>query len=296
MKKIFLLSFVLASLLSCEQAVLVPENEPAAAEFYASIEAFNLTKTSMDENNSVLWSEGDQVLAFAKNTRASKYQIKEQYIGYSAGGFSLVTGPNGTSTFEPGEELDHHVLLYPYSDDVECEKNASTQSYSLNITLAEEQSYVEDSFGNGTFPMLAVSGSTKLAFKNICGGLKLQFKGVDKVKSIKLEGLDKEKLAGMATVVGYADGSNPVVTMASNAVTSITLDCGEGVQLDETNPTTFILAVPPVTFASGMKITVTDTDGYSRTLINSSENNIKRSYLLTFPVITYQQEGVFEIP
>lgn len=99
---------------------------------------------------------------------------------------------------------------------------------------------------------------------------------------------DGGKISGKSTVVGYVDGSAPTITMAANdnSYSYVIFDCGEGVQLSETTPTTFIIAVPPVEFASGMKITVTDADGISRTLTNSSANTIKRSCLTMFPEIT----------
>lgn len=284
-------------LISCEEAALVPENNYLPDEFFASTEAYNATKTALDGNNNVVWSEGDQVIAFTKSTRVSRFQIQEKYIGNTAGAFSQISGPNSTSSFVPEQDLAHNIMLYPYSGDVKCKINDNENlSYKLNVVLPEVQSYTENSFSNGAFPMVAVSESNNLSFKNVCGGLKIQLKGVDKIESIKLEGLGNEKLAGPATVVGYADGSNPTIAMGGSATTGIILDCGEGVQLDETNPTTFIISVPPVTFAAGMKITVTDTEGFSRILANSSENTIQRSSLLAFPAITYKQEGVFELP
>ena len=295
MKKTLISALIV--MVSCQTNELVPEYISADEDLYASIESVDATKTVMDENNNVLWSEGDQLVAFMKTTLGVKYQIKEQYVGTSTGGFSKINEPDNGDDLEAGQELDHNVVVYPHSYDVWCmknDKNTPAQSYKLNLILPETQIYEENSFAIGAFPMVAVSEDKKLTFKNICGGLKLQFKGVDKIKSIKLEGVGNEKISGKATVVGYVDGT-PTVTMAPAATCSVTLDCGEGVQLSETTPTTFIIAVPPVEFASGMKITVTDTDGLSRTLTNSSSNKIKRSSLLTFPVITYQQEGVFEI-
>jgi uncharacterized protein (TIGR02145 family) len=176
------------------------------------------------------------------------------------------------------------------------DNNTPTKSYQLNVVLPDTQIYAENSFANGAFPMVAISADNTLNFRNICGGLKLQFKGVDKIKSIKLESIAGEAISGKSTVIAYVDGSAPTISMASAASNSITLDCGEGVQLYETVPTTFIISLPPVTFSSGMKMTVTDTDGLSRTLTNSAANTIIRSSLLTFPVISYKQEGVFEIP
>ncbi|MEE0235599.1 MAG: leucine-rich repeat protein [Bacteroidales bacterium] len=263
------------------------------------MESIDATKTSMDEYNNVLWSENDQIVAFMKTTLGIKYQVKEQYVGTTTGGFSKVQDASSGDDQESGQEIGHNVVVYPYSDQTCCMKydnNTPAKSYKLNVVLPETQTYVENSFANGAFPMVAVSANNQHTFKNICGGLKLQFKGIDKIKSIKLEGVGEEAISGKSSVVAYADDTTPTITMASTATKSVTLDCGEGVQLNETTPTTFIIAIPPVTFASGMKITVTDTDGISKTLTNSSSNTVKRSTLLNFPVITYKQEGVLELP
>ncbi len=299
MKKILLSTTLLASLFSCIKVDIIQEPNIATNKLHASTEIFIATKTSMDENNNVLWSEGDQLAAFMKSSLISKYQVDEDCIGSTSGSFSEVIEPNSGSDQASRQELNHNIIIYPYSEDVSCVKNDSynpTQSYRLNILLPEVQKYADNSFGNGAFPMVAVSESNRLSFKNLCGGLKLQFKGIDKIKSIKLEGLSNEKLAGSATITAYTDGSKPEINMNETAVTSVLLDCAEGIQLDENVPTTFIIATPPVTFASGMKITITDTDGYSRVLANSSENTIHRSSLLTFPALTYTQAGVFELP
>lgn len=301
MKKLSISILALLMMVSCQINGLAPEYVHADDDLYASIEPVNATKTVMDENNNILWSEGDQLVAFMKTTLGMKYQIKEQFVGTSTGGFSKIDEQGNDDDLESGQEIDHNVVLYPHSTSVWCMKNDSNtpaQSYKLNVVLPETQVYEENSFGIGAFPMIAVSTDNKLTFRNICGGLKLQFKGVDKIRSIRLEGLGNEKISGKSTVVGYVNGSAPSITMADNdkSYTHVILDCGEGVQLSETTPTTFIIAVPPVEFASGMKITVTDTDGLSKTLTNSSANTIKRSCLTRFPVITYKQDGVFELP
>ena len=293
MKKSLISILAMLLMASCQMTELVPEYMPADDELYASIESLESTKTVMDENNNVLWSEEDQLVAFMGTTLGIKYQIKEQYVGTSTGGFSKIEEPGNEDDLESGQEIDHNVVLYPHSTSVWCMKNDSnnpTQSYKLNVVLPETQVYEENSFGIGSFPMIAVSTDNKLTFRNICGGLKLQFKGVAKIKSIRLEGLGGEKISGKSTVVGYVNGSAPTIAMANSdkSYTHVTLDCGEGVQLSKSTPTTFIIAVPPVEFSSGMKITVTDTDGLSKTLTNSSSNTIKRSCLIRFPVITYE--------
>ena len=301
MKKSLISILAMLLMASCQKPELVSEYMSADEDLYAYIESLDATKTVMDGNNNVLWSEDDQLIAFMGTTLGIKYQIKEQYVGTSTGGFSKIDEQGNEDDLESGQEIDHNVVLYPHSTSVWCMKNDSnnpTQSYKLNVVFPETQVYEEDSFGIGSFPMIAVSIDNKLTFRNICGGLKLQFMGVEKIKSIKLEGIGNEKISGKATVVGYVDGSAPTITMAADdkSYSHVILDCGEGVQLSETTPTTFIIAVPPVEFASGMKIIVTDADGLSRTLTNLSANTIKRSCLTRFPVITYKQESVFEIP
>ena len=296
MKKLLLSIIILVLAVSCQETEFTPVTDVEDDCLYCTMESISATKTSMDENNNVLWSEGDQLVAFMKSSLGSKYQIKDECVGSTNGGFSKVTEESSGDDLESGGEISHNVVLYPYTP-TSCMKNDNNEpanSYKVNLNLPETQTYAVGSFGNGSFPMIAVSSSNKLLFKNICGGVKLQFKGEDKIKSIKLESIGGEKISGKATVIGYADGTAPATTMADGAASSVTLDCGDGVQLSD-EPKTFIISVPPVVFESGMKITVTDTDGISRELTNESKNTVKRSSLLTFPVITYTQTGVFEL-
>ena len=293
MKKSLFVVWVAALMVAaCQIEIVEPAESGASYDVLsAQIEQDEETKTTLDESNNVLWSENDQIIAFMKSSRGHQYQIKPSFVGKTYAEFSKIS-----SAGDDEMEWEDIVAYYPYSESIECEK--SNGNYALDVVLPAEQTYEENSFGNGTFPMVAVSQDNNITFKNICGGVKLQFKGVDKIKSIRLEGLGNEKISGKATVVGYIDGSTPDITMTNSdkSYAHVTLDCGEGVQLSETTPTNFIIAVPPVEFTSGIKITVTDTDGHSRTLINSSANTIKRSWLTRFPVITYKQEDVFELP
>lgn len=297
MRNILLIISAALCLAACQEMELSPAAHRESGELHACMEAIGATKTSMDQNNNILWSADDQIIAFMKTSLGIRYQIKEQYVGSSSGGFSKVPGQNNSDDLEAGQEIDHNVVVYPYSDQVWCMKNDNAipaESYKVGIDLPEVQTYTEDSFGNGAFPMIAISSDNQLAFKNICGGVKLLFKGNDKIKSIKFEGIENEPVSGQAYVVGYADGSAPAISMGAAAYSNVTLDCGDGVQLSPDSPVTFIIAVPPTEFKCGMRITVTDTDGLCRTLTNTSANTIKRSSLLTFPVITYTQDGIFE--
>ena len=291
MKRLFLVSFVACiGLFSCQRDELAGgDYANNAIDFHATIEDGDLTKTTLDEHNNVRWSENDQIVIFQNSTLGLKYQVKDEFVGKTYGNFSAVSSGNSGSDFGAGLELSHNIAYYPYSEVVECEKFRS--NYKLYIDLPSEQIYAEDSFGNGTFPMAAVSETEDLAFRNVCGGMKLQLKGTCKVASITVEGKNGEKLSGSASVIAYTDATKPAITMSDYASTLATLNCGSGVQLNETIATEFIISLPPTTFTKGFKVTVTDTDGGTQVIETSKNNEVLRSSLLVMPALTVKTES-----
>ena len=255
-----------------------------AAEFYASIEDDGLTKTSLDEDHKIRWSSGDQVVIFAKSTNGLKYQIDDLSVGETSGTFSPLQPESSVDGADPGMSLDHNVAFYPYHAAAKCDKCGA--DYNITVTLPAEQEYAAESFGNGSFPMAAASENDDLTFRNMCGGMKLQLKGTCVVASVKVEGRDNEKLAGGASVIVYADDRKPSISMADDALTSVTLNCGEGVRLDESKITDFIISLPPVVFSKGFAITVTDVLGGVQVIETSKTNEVKRSSLLKMPEVS----------
>jgi hypothetical protein len=148
----------------------------------------------------------------------------------------------------------------------------------ITTILPSEQHYANNSFGLGDNTMLAVTQDTHdtfLNFKNVGGCLKLQLYGNDvTVKSITLKGNNSEKIAGKATITAAYDKA-PIVSIADDATTSITLDCGEkgmkiGASAEEA--TAFWVVVPPTTFEKGITITVNDMDG--KTFVKSTSKEL----------------------
>ena len=253
---------------------------------HATIEDKDATKTIMDENNNILWSENDQIIAFMKSSYGYKYQVKPTFVGKSYADFSMVSSDNG-SDLSAGNEWEHNVVYYPYSEDIECLKSGA--NYELEVNLPSEQVYAPDSFANGSMAMVAVSESNNITFKNVLGAIKLQLKGTQTVKSIKIEGKNNEKLSGAAIVTAYTDDTKPAITMASGASTSVTLNCGEGVQLNESTATEFIISLPPVLFTKGFSITVTDSENETYTVETDKANTVLRSSILVMPAFTLGQ-------
>ena len=278
MKKILLAAAAaLTALVACQKNELAA---PAAdSVLYATIEETDATKTYMDASNNIRWSEGDQIVGFMKSSLGLKYRILSSSVGKTSAFFEKVSG--GNDYVGAGTEWDHNVVYYPYSDAVEAEKSGN--NYALNIVLPSEQTYASESFGNGSMAMVAVSEDNDITFRNVLGGMKLQLRGTQKVKSITLEGKNNEKLSGAATVTAYTDETKPAITMASGASTSVTLNCGSGVQLNESKVTEFIISLPPVLFSKGFTVKVTDADEKTYTVETDKANTVLRSSLLVMP-------------
>ena len=277
-KQLLGLMTILALLSACQKNEVSSISDDVI--IHAIIEEKDATRTVMDENNNILWSENDQIIAFMKSSYGYKYQVKPAFVGKSYADFSMVSSGNG-SDLSAGNEWEHNVVYYPYSEDIECLKSGA--NYELEVNLPSEQVYVPDSFANGSMAMVAVSENNNITFKNVLGGIKLQLKGTQAVKSIKIEGTNNEKLSGAAIVTAYTDDTKPAITMASGASTSVTLNCGSGVQLNESTATEFIIALPPVLFSKGFTVAITDADGKTYTVGTDKANTVLRSSILTMP-------------
>ena len=280
MKRILFAAIAASAMIIACQKTEENFEQSDAHELHASIEADGASKTVLDENNNVRWSEGDQIVAFMKTSLGLKYQLKDSYIGETSGYFSKVSS-GSSDDLGAGMEWDHIVAYYPYAESIKCAKIGD--NYAIDVVLPTEQTYEADSFGGGAWPMVAVSKDNDITFKNVCGGMKLLLKGTQKVTSIKIQGKNNEKLSGAATVTAYTDETKPAITMASGASTSVTLDCGSGVQLNESKATEFIIALPPVLFSNGFTVTVTDDAGNPYTVETDKANTVLRSSLLVMP-------------
>lgn len=291
MKKLIYTALMMAAIVGCQE--VIEELHPAenAETFKAAIEDLGgQTKTQMDSDRNVLWAEGDQIAIFHGNSVADQYELTAETAGTTEGVFNLVKSNEG-ETNEEGVTPADVVAIYPYTDGLTITKTESDETlttYELTgLVVPQTQTYSASSFGNGTFPMAAVSEgleAKKLEFKNMLGAINIQLKGTETVKSVKIEGYSKEKIAGEAIVVAYSNTYTPDLVMGENAKTSVTLDCGEGVQLNETTATSFIIALPPVIFSNGFVVTVENTDGTKQTLRAHKAQEIQRSKILVMPV------------
>ena len=290
--RLFICLSAIIALTSCQEE-LMPQQKPVAdrvpSEFHGTIEEMDATKTYLDDFNNVRWAIGDQITIFAGNTLAERYQVTDDSHGKTSADFDYIR----SSSFAGGSDITNNIAFYPYSGDIDCaygDSNSPVESYVLTgVVLPSVQEYAADSFGPGAAPMVAVTESANeygLKFRNICGGLKLQVLGNDRIASVRLTGNGGEVLCGPAEIKAFVDYSVPSITMTGDD-TEVTLDCGEGVQLNMDEATSFIISLPPMEFAEGFTVELTDVDGGKMTVTASVANTITRSSLLRMPAITY---------
>lgn len=284
-KSILLVLSAFLLFLSCQKNALI-DSEANDSGLFVHVEQDEVVRTGLDENNNVLWSEGDLLVAFMKSTLGLKYKIDDSYVGKNYGYFYKV--PSGSSgDIFAGMELKHNVAYYPYSETVECIKYGN--DYAVYVVLPAEQTYDVESFADNAFPMVAVSDDDDIDFCNVCGGMKILLKGTSKISSVKVEGKNNEKLSGSAVVVAYVDDTKPNITMDPDAATYAILNCAD-IQLNETTATEFIITLPPTVFTKGFVVTVTDSEGNIQIIETDKSNEVKRSSLLVMPEVTLEPQ------
>ena len=283
----YIILLAAASFSGCQREGLpspVPEND--VKKVYATTEDMAPTKTYMD-GTEVLWSAGDRIAVFYRNTLRKRFDVTAESVGSKDATFQLdedylITGSNVS--------ISNNVAYYPFCS-LNCTADGS--SYVLdNIVLPSVQTYAFNSSGNGTYPMVAVTKDTddvNFRFRNVCGALMLQLQGTGFIKSISIKGNSDEVLCGPVTVTS-AYGNAPEIELSADGGKIVTLDCGEGVELDSETPTSFMIALPPTPFSNGFTIVVTDITGGTAEYVTTKQNSILRSTILRMPVKEYTAE------
>ncbi len=227
------------------------------------------SRVQLDENSRTVWNEGDLISVFNK-TNGNECWRFDGKTGDKRGTLSKVSGNTGTTS------TDKVVALYPY--DSECVVSGNMISTSIPAT----QTYKADSFGEGGNILVAVSDDNELQFNHIFGWIRLSLTDdlERKVEHIIFSGNNNEKLAGNVIIDA---GSQKIVSMRDN-ITTITLDCGEGVQLSKTVPTYFYIAVAPQTFTIGVSVKINMTDGTSLKKNYEESFTVTRNHILPIKI------------
>lgn len=235
------------------------------------------------------WSEGDAISVFF-TTANLKYKLQNFANNIDAGVFEL----DGVNTTGTSLRTDYFYSIYPYKENTSIDRRYGDITYYF----PEVQYYKENSYANGANGMIAIAPiddtNSKLYFKNFCSYLQLRLKKPSQtnsdmvVQKIILESNNEDNPIAGEGIIYLSDDDVPCVEMEQdNSFNSITLDCGNGVQLTN-DYTNFWFVLPAIEndefighqFSNGFEITVIFKDGprYRKTTQNTisiERNHIK---------------------
>ena len=298
MKRFFLFALVATVFAACSTDTtqdLAPEIPTAPDELQVSFDEED-TRIQLGENGAPVWTKGDLISVFYRSNANSKYQFVGE-TGDANGSIELVE--EGVAT----QQTTQIVAVYPYSEDYWFNWNTG----DVEAFLPAEQTYLKDSFGVGSSIMVSKSDYKQLSFKNVCGWLKLQFTGSGSISKIVLRGNDGEQVAGEiyintqnATCALASDmGESGEDSMGGNIITdntiltSVTLNCGDGVALNSETPTAFYVALPPQTFEKGFTATMYGCDGSTKEISTENLITIERNHIV--PMASIICESTYDV-
>jgi hypothetical protein len=268
-KALFKLTAIAAmcTLAACQQELNIVGNELADAPvvFTATIESGS-TKTALSEsagNYDVLWRSGDAITVVDEADTPNVGVYTTESVA-DRGDFSLRSGSVATT---PSYKAWYPAEIY----------NNGTP------TLPAVQTYVEGgSAADGNIcraPMYAVSGTSSLAFMNICGIVRLNLStSLDGIKVRRIILSANEGMSGAISNYAMLDVIDHKAEVSGSA--GVTLDCGEGGIPINGTARAFHIAVPANTFTS-LKITVVTTDGKVQTKTAGVDIIVERSKIAT---------------
>lgn len=190
-----------------------------------------------------LWSVDDNIGVFIDgNNNLAQYK--------------LISG-EGTTTasFKGYGKGESYVALYPASMAEELKGSI------LSLQLPAEQHYADKSFGENSFPMVAISENESLTFKNTCAVLKISMTGTHNIESIVFKANDEKIYVSGAASINLEDYPDPILTMEDGASNEVTLVCN-GVALDRRTTTDFHIVLPAQTYKGGFTLTINTSTGY----------------------------------
>lgn len=258
--------------------------------FIAKMEGFSDsddTKTMMggaagDAHRDILWLPSDSISITVDGSTIHKFvNVNNENSG--TGSFS------GTIA-----AAENYYAIYPCNS-----KKVSFSTESFFFEIPSIQKYVAGNVASDMFPMVAKTQGTTIEFNNLCGILVLYLKGTGRVKSISFTGYDVNgesiKVSGAASVkMDYAQDKKPSITMLSDALDYVTLDCGEGVEISADKATPFYFVLPPKTFPT-FTLSVKMADGKVMNKNATKPLTVIRSNRVPTADLTYAEDQIIDL-
>ena len=258
------------------------EQKPTEMAFTATInQPVSGDRTQIGGNGrQLVWIGGETVTVFNANGAKANFTASTD-----------AQNPMDATLTGTIEQTDTYTAFYP---------NAVVNGNTVTLALNENQNYVNNNFGNDTYPMAAASqkngNDIHFEFHSPAMVLRLQFRSDNDamVKKIILTGGANDVLAGD---IVYSDFSAPTTYTVANPKNTVTLDCGnEGVRLAANQVTAFNLVVLGGTLSSGATVVVKDMNDYTITTMTTNvSNDLPEEFIITMPVkdVNYDLPTVF---
>lgn len=302
MKRYCLYVLLVSVLFSCAKEIdtNIPETDTVDMVntdwpvFRAETEYGDDAKTSLAADGRVLWEKGDAIAVFNGNNAKAKYVLKSTDAGKASGEFEFAYCEE-----TPTQSFGRTVAVYPYN--MVKSLNVSSGG-SVEIEVPKVQYYRENSFGKGTFPMIAVTDNTSdtnLSFKNLFGILRLNLLGEGiVVNSIIVYGARTQSrriLDGNSTVTWSGDKVPSIRFNWENPFDNdaVVLDCGN-TSLSGGTAKSFDICLPPVRFDSGLIFVIETNIGPVVKFISENKQlSLARSQITEFAPLTINECSIY---
>ena len=296
-KYAFIFLTVLCAVFACEQ---IDESALAGGEtvekvqmsFTGVIENDADTKTVLADGDNakvkkVLWQPGDEIAVSPEvDNRWDSWAQVSRFT-------STLSSSAATSEFDGSAAFAaRYTAFYPYSETVRDSSNV------FLFELPATQKYVSGSFDPQTAPMVAYAErGNDFEFRNVCGIVAFKLTGSEAVKSITFSGTDATgshvMLAGIFEVNPASEEPVMKLHTYSSGCASLTLDCVEPVQLNESTATPFYMMLPPATYAE-FSLIITTADG--EIMLKSGKNlTVARSHIKPTGELEYVESEYIDL-
>ena len=189
-------------------------------------------------------------------------------------------------------ESDAYYALYPavlFPGKEDGDGYSMAEGF-MDVTIPQVQKFQKNTYATDMVPMVAkFNEGENLYFKNVCGGFVIKLTGSETIRSVSFSAQD---IAGNELPISSRfsvdmNSESYTMTPSLDAGGTIMVDCGEGVTLNQTEPTAFHILLPPAVY-SRIKVTIASTDGQFMVMNSEKELNIRRAN------ITYASTVEFE--
>ena len=264
MKRIFYLIMTLTLVMvGCSQNEMLSPDATIRKSDVKTFNCFNvtteespLTRAHIEGNVNMVWDEGDMI---------GVYSDLEEVVPFTYAG-------NNTFTSEKAVTGTVFYAYYPYNDENSVDESNRN---IINFTLPESFTYC-----NNSIPLVAVTSSNILHFKQTVGLLHFTLRGKQHIIGLSLESKAKEPIAGAMTVDIFNE--EPVITAkAGNETSMVTLNCDIELGADEEKE--FYFPVPAVSYTDGYVLIIQTSEG---TFFKSKDECVKveRAKMQSYPV------------